>query len=114
MPYISTKTTETISPNKRESIKAKLGKAIEIIPGKSEQWLMLSFEDESSMYFRGSNDMPVAYVEVKSFGKAPEDAYRKFTKAVCDILKEELEIEPDCVYVKYEEVSHWGWNGKNF
>jgi hypothetical protein len=114
MPYISTKTTVAISSKQRESIKTKLGKAIEIIPGKSEQWLMLSFEDESNMYFQGRNNMPIAYVEVKSFGKAPEDAYCKFTKAVCDILKEELEIESDYVYVKYEEVSHWGWNGKNF
>ena len=31
MPYISTKTTVTISAEKRESIKTKLGKAIEII-----------------------------------------------------------------------------------
>lgn len=114
MPYISTKTTVAICPKKRERIKDKLGQAIEIIPGKSEQWLMLSFEDEAIMYFRGTNDKPIAYVEVKSFGKAPTDAYNKFTKAICDILKEELEIEPDCVYVKYEEVSHWGWNGNNF
>ncbi|MDF2512874.1 MAG: hypothetical protein K0S04_2740 [Herbinix sp.] len=114
MPYISTRTTVSISAEKREIIKTKLGKAIEIIPGKSEQWLMLSFEDESSMYFRGSNDKPIAYVEVKSFGKAPEESYSKFTKEVCDILKEELDIEADSVYVKYEEVSNWGWNGKNF
>ena len=66
------------------------------------------------MYFRGSNEKPIAYVEVKSFGKAPADSYSEFTKAVCDILKEELNIESDCVYVKYEEVSNWGWNGKNF
>jgi hypothetical protein len=29
-------------------------------------------------------------------------------------MKEELEIQPDCIYVKYEEVSTWGWNGNNF
>lgn len=114
MPYISTKTTVAISAEKRESIKTKLGKAIEIIPGKSEQWLMLSFEDESSLYFRGNNDKPIAYVEVKSFGKAPVDSYSEFTKVVCEILKDELDIEPDSVYVKYEEVSNWGWNSKNF
>ncbi len=114
MPYISTRTTVAINEEKKENIKAKLGKAIEIIPGKSEQWLMLSFEDKASMYFKGSNEKPIAYVEVSSFGKAPADAYSKLTKAVCDILKEELEIPADCVYVKYEEVSIWGWNNKNF
>ncbi len=114
MPYISTKTTVTISPEKREVIKIRLGKAIELIPGKSEQWLMLSFEDEAVMYFKGKNDKSLAFVEVKSFGKAPADSYGKLTKAVSDILQEELGISPDCVYVKYEEVSNWGWNGNNF
>ncbi|HWT77116.1 MAG TPA: phenylpyruvate tautomerase MIF-related protein [Mobilitalea sp.] len=114
MPYISTKTTVTISPDKRESIKKKLGKAIELIPGKSESWLMLSFDDNSSMYFKGSNDKPLAYVEVKIFGSAAKAAYDKLTKAITEILNEELEIRPDCIYVKYEEVSTWGWNGSNF
>jgi len=114
MPYISTKATVTITNEKRESIKAKLGKAIELIPGKSESWLMLSFEDNSSMYFKGSKDKPLAFVEVKIFGKATSEAYGKLTKAITNIIFEELAIQPDCIYVKYEEVSTWGWNGNNF
>lgn len=114
MPYINTKTTVTLTESKREVIKQKLGKAIELIPGKSENWLMLSFDDDSTMYFKGSNEKPLAFVEVKIFGKASSDAYGKLTKAITDIMKEELEIQPDCIYVKYEEVSTWGWNGNNF
>jgi phenylpyruvate tautomerase PptA (4-oxalocrotonate tautomerase family) len=114
MPYISTKTTVTISLEKREVIKKKLGKAIELIPGKSENWLMLSFEDNSSMYFKGSNEKPLAFIEVKIFGKASEDAYSRLTKAITEIISEELGISPDGIYVKYEEVSTWGWNGNNF
>jgi Uncharacterized protein, 4-oxalocrotonate tautomerase homolog len=114
MPYISTKTTAAVSPEKREIMKKKLGKAIELIPGKSESWLMLSFEDNSIMYFKGSDAKPLAFVEVKIFGKASSDAYRKLTNAITDILNEELGIAPDCIYVKYEEVANWGWNGSNF
>jgi phenylpyruvate tautomerase PptA (4-oxalocrotonate tautomerase family) len=114
MPYISTKTTVTVNQEKREVIKKKLGKAIELIPGKSESWLMLSFEDNNSMYFKGSNEKPLAFVEVKLFGKASPDAYGKLTGAITDILGEELSIKPDCIYVTYEEVSIWGWNGNNF
>ncbi len=114
MPYINTKTTVTITEEKRENIKTKLGKAIELIPGKSENWLMLSFEDNSVMYFRGSNDNPLAFVDVKIFGKASSEAYSKLTKAITDILQEELELQPEGIYVKYEEVSTWGWNGNNF
>ncbi len=114
MPYITTKTTVAISPEKQETIKKRLGKAIELIPGKSESWLMLSFEDSSIMYFKGSDAKPLAFVEVKIFGKASADAYRKLTSAITEILKEELGIAPDCIYVKYEEAANWGWNGNNF
>lgn len=114
MPYISTKTNIAISKEKEVIIKEKLGKAIGIIPGKSETWLMLSFEENSSLYFQGKNDTPIAFVEVKLFGKADNDSYNKLTSEITSILKEELAIEPGKIYVKYEEVSHWGYNGHNF
>lgn len=114
MPYISTKTTVSLSPEQREVIKTKLGKAIELIPGKNESWLMLDFEDNCSMYFKGSNDKPLAFVDVKLFGKASAEAYSKLTKGITDIIRDELGVNPDCTYVKYEEVTTWGWNGNNF
>jgi phenylpyruvate tautomerase PptA (4-oxalocrotonate tautomerase family) len=114
MPYINTKTTVSINEEKREIIKKKLGEAIELIPGKSENWLMISFDDNSTMYFKGSKEKPLAFVEVKIFGKSSEDAYQKLTKAITEIIETELGIQPDCTYVKYEEVSTWGWNGNNF
>lgn len=114
MPYISTKTTVTIDENKKEAIKTKFGAAIELLPGKSENWLMLSFEEGSSMYFKGSSEKPLAFVEVKLFGKASNEAYGNLTKAITEILNVELGILPECIYVKYEEVSTWGWDGSNF
>lgn len=114
MPYINTKTNVTVTPVKADAIKKKLGKAIELIPGKSESWLMVSFDGNSSMYFKGSNEKPLAFVEVQIFGKASAEAFRKLTAAITDIIHEELCISPDCIYVKYEEVSVWGWNGNNF
>lgn len=114
MPYISTKTNVAITKEKETAIKDKLGKAIESIPGKSERWLMLSFEDNCSLYFQGKSDSGIAFVEVKLFGSASNSAYDKLTAAITDILKEELGLVPSQVYVTYEEVSHWGYNGTNF
>ncbi len=113
MPFIQTKTTVAITPEKEKAIKEKLGEAITII-GKSESWLMLGFEDNCRMYFKGDNSKPMAFVEVKLFGKSTPDAYSRMTAAVCDIIGGELGISADCIYVKYEEVSNWGWNGMNF
>lgn len=114
MPCIQTKVNIKIPKEKEEIIKSKLGKAIELIPGKSESWLMLSFEENCSIYFKGSNKQGIAFVEVKLFGKATGEAYDKLTAAITDILNQELGISPSQIYVKYEETAHWGWNGSNF
>lgn len=114
MPYISTKTNIAIPKEKEIKIKEKLGKAISILPGKSENWLMLSFEGDASLYFQGKSDKPIAFVEVKLFGKSGSEAYDKLTSTISEILKEELSIDPGQIYVKYEEVSYWGFNGSNF
>lgn len=114
MPYISTKTNVVISKEKERILKEKLGKAIELIPGKSENWLMLAFEGEKALYFKGDDSNNIAFVEVKLFGKSTKEAYAALTKEITEIVSEELSISPDKIYVKYEEVSIWGWNGANF
>lgn len=114
MPFINSKISFTVTKQQEEQVKEKLGKAIELIPGKSESWLMVGFEDEYSLYFRGEATQKAAFVEVKIFGKASESDFANLTKAICSIYEEVLGIPQDYIYVKYEEVSHWGWNGANF
>lgn len=113
MPYISTKTNVKITPEQELSIKTKLGKAIEAFPGKTERWLMLSFSDGARLWFAG-DDSACAYISVKLLGKADDRAYDKMTALVTEIVSDELRIEPSRIYVKYEEIDHWGWNGSNF
>ena len=114
MPFIGSKVSVKISKEKEESIKKKLGEAIQLIPGKSETFLMIGFEDEYSLYFGGEKLEKGAFVEVKIFGKASKDSYDKLTAEICYIYEEELGIPQNKIYVKYEEVQNWGWNGKNF
>ena len=113
MPYIATSTNVSISSRRRESIKERMGKAIEIIPGKTEGWLMLSFRDNVSMFFKGE-DEPCAICQVKLFGSATEENYAALTEALTEILGDELDIDPDRIYITYEEIGVWGWNGGNF
>ena len=113
MPYICTTTNVGISAEKEKALKQKLGKAIELLPGKSERWLMLSFVPETKMYFHGDSDN-MAFVDVSIFGKSSPQNYQSLTSEITKILNEELGIEKDCIYVKYEESSYWGWNGSNF
>jgi phenylpyruvate tautomerase PptA (4-oxalocrotonate tautomerase family) len=74
---------------------------------------MLSFEDECNLYFKGTNESGIAFVEVKIFGKSSNESYSKLTAIITDILNQELNISPSQIFIKYEEVVHWGWNGRN-
>lgn len=114
MPFINSKLSVKLSEEKKEAVKARLGHAIEAIPGKTEDWLMVSFEDGCSLYFKGNQDAPTAFVEVKIFGSAPDSAYDRLTELITSIYEEELNIPGNRIYIKYEEVLHWGFNGANF
>ena len=114
MPYIETKVNIKISPAQEIELKEKLGKIIENFPGKTENWLMLNFEDNCRMYFKGDNKLPIAYVEVKLFGKLDETASENMTQDICTIFEDILDIPKTQIYVKYEGVGVWGWNGSNF
>lgn len=114
MPYIETTTNIPIPGRKEQTLKERMGEAIEAIPGKTESWLMLTFRGNETMYFKGT-DAPCAICQVKLFGSsATEENYANLTEALTDILREELDIDSDRIYVTYEEIGFWGWNGGNF
>ena len=113
MPYIDTKLSTTLTKEKELVLKTALGKMIENFPGKTESWLMLNFEGDCHLWFKGT-DEPCAYVNIAIFGKGSDEAYNKMTADVCELLHKETGISPDRIYVRYEEVFHWGWNGSNF
>lgn len=114
MPYISTKVSLPISKEAEAELSKKYGEIITLIPGKTERWLMLSFEDNARLWFAGKNDAPIAYVELKLLGTTTDAVYDKLTAAICEALSESLGISPENIYVKYEEADRWGWNNGNF
>lgn len=113
MPFINTRTSAEISKEQEILLKEKMGKAISLI-GKSESWLMLNFEDKCRLYFKGDNSKNMAIIEVALFGKANNSQYDALTEKLTEEISEVLKIDPSNVYIKYEEVEHWGYNGFNF
>ena len=114
MPYISTKTTKKITKEAEQILTKKLGEAITALKGKSEKWLMLDFSDERRMAFAGNSKDDCAMIEIELFGRASESEYSLLTERVSKIVNEVLGIDKDRIYVKYEEISTWGFNGNNF
>ena len=114
MPYIDVKLTKNITVSEKNELKAQLGEAICLFPGKSENWLMCNIETGKEMWFRGDNSTDIAFVEVKIFGDVNKSASEKFTAKICDYFNEKFSIASENVYIRYEGGTDWGWNGTNF
>ncbi len=113
MPFINAKVNTKISQEKELAIKERLGQAISLL-GKSEGWLMINFDEDAHLYFKGQNDQLLAYIEIKLFGNVSDDMCKKMTEEVTRIIGEELTIDKSNIYVSYYPTDKWGWNGNNF
>ena len=113
MPFIDCKVSAKLTDEKKENLKTELGKNIGILH-KPESYLMVGIVDKYSLYFAGKMLENGAYVGVKVFGKPSSSDCERMTAAVCGVLKDELGIPPESVYITYEGISDWGWNGGNF
>jgi len=105
-------TTSAGIAGKEEALKTGLGRAVTLLPGKSEAHLMISLRGDVPMYLAGQA-RGIAFLDVSCFGKGNSAAYARMTAAVCALFEKELGIDPANVYVKYSETGDWGWNGGN-
>ncbi len=112
MPLITTKTSVEITKEKEVVLKEKFGEAITLI-GKSENWLMVDFQDNHRLWFKGS-DENCGIIEVDLLGKASDSGYDALTEKITEIVADELGIDKSRLYVKYNEFDHWGYSGFNF
>ena len=113
MPCIITHTSQPISPEQRERMKAQFGKAISDLPGKSEMWLLCAFEDNVPMYFGGDDSEPVAFVEVNAYStsEVPRSAWERLSADIQKIVSTELHVPTNRMYVREIASPDWGWNG---
>ncbi len=114
MPFIEVKTSAKADGAKCEAVKSELGKAISLIPGKSEEWLMVSVSCGEHIWFAGDASKNSAMINVAVFGKVSDRDADKLTSRITQIVSEGFDIEPDRVYIAYSEHDKWGWNGSDF
>lgn len=114
MPFIRSKVNVPVSKEQERKLKEGLGKAIARVPGKSEQYLMLKFEDNSHLYFQGRNDFPIAYIEAALFGNEMHYGYDEFVSDVTKLYEEVLGIPKETVFIRFEDIPDWAEGGMNF
>ena len=116
MPVIHTYSSTPISVEQRDELKSSFGRAISLVPGKSETWLMCLFDENVPIYRSGSDAEPAAYVTVDVFARESPDpsAWQAMTEKITAELEKVLGIDPSRLYIKYGWSPDFGWNGSNF
>ena len=116
MPYIELNYNKTITSSEEKKIKEELGKAISILPGKSEEWLMVEIKDNMKLYFKGDKEKENMMIKVLAYGDTlSESILSKFTAKVSEILFNILPcLNKDHIYISYFFTKNWGFNGENF
>lgn len=113
MPFINAKVSVPLTEEKRIALKTAFGQSISVM-GKGESFLMVGFEDEVPLYFGGEKQEKCAFVDIRVYGPVDPEQASSMTEFVCKTLDMVLGIPADKVYVTYQGVKDWGWNGKNF
>lgn len=67
MPFIRMSTNIDINADRDARLRSGLGRAIELIPGKTERWLMIEIADNARLGLGGDKDTPAAIFTLKAF-----------------------------------------------
>lgn len=114
MPFLKSKVSFKVDKSSELKVVERIGRAIENIPGKNKNNLLLIFEDNKSIYLAGNSEERVAHIELSIFGNKNNEGYDEFTKEVTKIYNEELNVPISNVYIKYDDIKIFGSYGNNF
>lgn len=110
MPFIIARVNTPVTREQEIALKSRLGKAIEAVPGKSEEYLMVGIEADYHFYLRGA-EQKAAYIEVSIFGNEAHLGYDTLSEEITQAIEQELHIPPENVYIKFDDITAWSVNG---
>jgi phenylpyruvate tautomerase PptA (4-oxalocrotonate tautomerase family) len=110
MPYLAINLAQKLSQAQKETVIAEFGRLITVIPGKTEDTLMVDLSDDRALYMGGQAG-PCAYVDLRMYTKTTQEAKQRFTKDASAFLVRELGIREERVYLTIAEYDQWGYDG---
>ncbi|MDR1397737.1 MAG: hypothetical protein LBJ14_08400 [Desulfarculales bacterium] len=112
MPYINVTTSRILSPEQKKTLSGEFGAIIHLLPNKTEKVLMMDFCDGHSLFFSGREMSNGAYVDVRIYGFAGYAQESEFTEKVYALLRDNLGLKENEVYVTIGQYRTWGSGGK--
>jgi len=113
MPYIEAKLSTKLNEEKKEELQLKLTDIVSKEFSKPKAYIMVNIEDNKNLYMAEKQLEKGAYISVRLFGTTTKPVCQSLTKNICEILAN-FDINPKNVYVTYQPIDLWGWNGSMF
>lgn len=114
MPLIKLLVSTSVPEAAKNKVLMGLSGIVVKATGKPPAYTMATLE-EGKIIMGGRND-PAAFADVRGIGGFSPSVNKQISKDVADLLKKELGIKPENVYLTFTDVaaSNWGWNGGTF
>lgn len=114
MPYIEAKMSIKLNESQKDDLQKKLTGTVSTAFGKPKAYIMVSIDDDKSLYMAEQKLEKGAYIAIRLLGSASKSACQGLTREICDILQNNYGIDGANVYVTYHPADLWGWNGGMF
>ena len=114
MPLLKIQTSVIVPEGKKAQLLADASRIVAETTGKPEKYVMVVLQSGEILMAGASG--PAAFLDVRGIGGLNKAVNGKLAKALCDLLKRELAIDPARVYATFTDVpaQNWGCNGATF
>ena len=111
MPYMRVSLSKKLTEEQKQSLYAKLGEALRIIPGKEPFMLIAEIEDGRQFYAFGEKQDNFAFVDARYFSRVEYHAKKEFAVAVMKAIEEVAGTKSANISMNIFELSTWAGFG---
>ncbi len=114
MPMIDAKLTVKLTAQQDQQVHEELTNAAAAELHKPASYVMLSVEQGADLWMGGRKVAKGAYVHVRAFGGIADADAAKLTARITKFFEQGLGLDGAAVYISYQGLNQWGWQGSMF
>ncbi len=112
MPFIDIKTSVKLNDGQITDLKSACGKAITLIPGKTEEVTMVGILGDYALFLGGNALDKGAFVDVRTYRSSSAESKSRVNASLSAALNQLLDIPMEHIYINFIELSEWGYKGQ--